>query len=254
MPEQRYNVYRPMTTSQRLLGVFLASAIPVAAANKTFWRTKPYATWTAKEVHKVMWDSPWARMARTPYYPPGEYGGPPEQTQTLPPGNPRNPDQQLDPPSAITETYHPEGAYVVRWSSSQTVRHAILRDAELHGEESSSVEAQSPTPPENDYKIVVQSANPSPIPWLNRENVKESAHLRADGTGAEIAAERVDILRDDAPARCKVVFYFPKAFPSGKPLITPTVQDVEFFAKFGPASLRVKFDLSEMAGREGPDY
>lgn len=134
------------------------------------------------------------------------------------------------------------------------MQHAILRGVELHGGEPSSVEAQSPTPPENDYKIVVQSANPSPIPWLNRENVKESAHLRADGTGAEIAAERVDILRDDAPARSKVVFYFPKAFPSGKPLITSAVQDVEFFAKFGPASLRVKFDLSEMAGPEGPDY
>ena len=246
-----------LTTSQKLLGLFLASAVPVVAASKTFWRTKPYATWTAKEVHKVMWDSPWAQVARTPYYPPGEYGGPPEQTQTLPPGNPRTPDHQLDPlapPSAITETYHPEGAYVVRWSSSQTVRHAILRDAELHGGDPSSVEAQSPSPPENDYKIVVQSDNPSPIPWLDRNNVKGSAYLRVDGTGAEMAAERVDIIREDAPARSRVVFYFPKAFPSGKPLITSADHDVEFFAKFGPASLRVKFDLSEMAGPEGPDY
>lgn len=160
----------------------------------------------------------------------------------------------LAPPSAIKETYHPEGAYVVRWASSQTVRHAILRDADLRGGEPSSVEAQSPSPPGNDYKIVVQSANPSPIPWLDRENVKESAYLRADRTRAEIAAERVDILRGDAPARSKVVFYFPKASPSGKPLITTTNQDVEFFAKFGPASVRVKFDLREMAGPEGPDY
>lgn len=246
-----------LMASKKLLGLILVSAIPVVAASKTFWRTKPYANWTIEEVHKVLWDSPWARLARTPYYPPEEYGGPPEQVKTFPPGNPRNPDHQMDPlapPSAITETYHPEGAYVVRWASSQTVRHAILRDAELHGGGSSSAENQLPSPPEGDYKIVVQSANPSPIPWLNRENVKESAYLRADGTGAEIAAERVDILRDDAPARSKVVFYFPKAFPSGKPLITPTVQDVEFFAKFGPASLRVKFDLSEMAGPEGPDY
>lgn len=160
----------------------------------------------------------------------------------------------LAPPSAIKETYHPEGAYVVRWASSQTVQHAILRDAELHGGERSSFEAQLPSPPENDYKIVVQSANPSPIPWLDGKNVKESAYLRTDGTGAEIAAERVDILREDAPARSKVVFYFPKASPSGKPLITSTDQAVEFFAKFGPANLRVKFDLSEMAGQRGPDY
>src|SRR6185437_7854024 len=39
----------------------------------------------------------------------------------------------MAPPSAIKETYHPEGAYVVRWASSQTVQHAMLRDAELHG-------------------------------------------------------------------------------------------------------------------------
>ena len=237
--------------------VLLAAGISAAAASNDFWRTKPYTSWTAKEVHKVLWSSPWARMARTPYYPPGEYGGPPEQTQTFPPGNPRDPDPQMDPmapPSAIKETYHPEGAYVVRWASSQTVQHAMLRDAELHGGGNSPAEERLPAPPKDDYKIVVQSANPSPIPWLDRENVKESAHLRAVSTGMEVAAERVDIVREDPPARSRVIFYFPKATPSGKALITSADRIVEFFAKFGPASLRAKFDLSQMAGRQGPDY
>lgn len=246
-----------LTTSQKVLGLVLASAIPVAAASKTFWRTKPSATWTAKEVHKVLWDSPWARLARTPYYPPEEYGGPPEQVKTFPPGNPRDPDPQMDPlapPSAIKETYHPEGAYVIRWASSQTIEHAIMRDAELRGGGNSSSEERLPSPPEGDYKIVVQSANPSPIPWLNRENVKESAYLCADSTGAEIAAERVDILRDETPARSRVILYFPKETPSGKPLITEADHVVEFFAKFGPATLEAKFKLSEMTGLQGPDY
>lgn len=246
-----------LTTGRKLLGLFLAFAISVVAASKDFWRTKPYTSWTAKEVHKVLWSSPWARMARTPYYPPEEYGGPPEQVKTFPPGNPRDPDPQMDPlapPSAIKETYHPEGAYVVRWASSKAVQHAMLRDAELHGSGNSSAEERLPSPPDGDYKIVVQSANPSPIPWLDRENVKESAYLRADGPGVEIAAERVDVLREDAPARSRVIFYFPKATPSGNPLITSADRIVEFFAKFGPAALRVKFDLTEMTDRQGPDY
>ena len=234
-----------------------AAILAAAAASNDFWRTKPYTSWTAKEVHKVLWSSPWARMARTPYYPPEEYGGPPEQVKTFPPGNPRDPDPQMDPlapPSAIKETYHPEGAYVVRWSSSKTVQHAMLRDAVLHGSGNSSAEERLPPSPGGDYKIVVQSANPSPIPWLDRQNVKESAYLRADGTGVEVAAERVDVLREDAPAHSRVIFYFPKATPSGKPLITSADRIAEFFAKFGPASLRVKFDLNEMTGRQGPDY
>jgi len=242
---------------QGTMVVLLAVAISAVAASDEFWRTKPYTSWTVKEVHKVLWSSPWARIARTPYYPPGEYGGPPEQTQTFPQGNPRDPDPQMDPmapPSAIKETYHPEGAYVVRWASSQTVQHAMLRDAELHGGGNSPAEERLPSAPSGDYKIVVQSANPSPIPWLNHENVKESAHLRAAGTGLEVAAERVDILREDAPVRSRVIFYFPKATPPGKPLITSADRIVEFFAKFGPASLRVKFDLSQMAGQQGPDY
>ena len=237
--------------------MLLTAAISAMAASHDFWRTKPYTSWTAKEVHKVLWSSPWARMARTPYYPPEEYGGPPEQAKTFPPGNPRDPDPQMDPlapPSAIKETYHPEGAYVVRWASSKTVQHAMLRDAELHGNGNSSAEKRLPAPPGGDYKIVVQSANPSPIPWLDRQNVKESAYLRADGTGVEVAAERVDLLREDAPARSRVIFYFPKATPSGKPLITSADRIVEFFAKFGPASLRVKFDLSEMTDQQGLDY
>lgn len=246
-----------LTTSRKLLALFLASAVSVVAASKTFWRTKPYTSWTAKEVHKVLWSSPWARMARTPYYPPEEYGGPPEQTQTFPPRNPRDPDPQMDPlapPSAIKETYHPEGAYIVRWASSKTVQQAILRDAELHGSGNSSAEERLPSPPGSDYKIVVQSANPSKIPWLDRENVKESAYLRADGTGVEVAAVRVVILREEAPPRGRVVFYFPRATPSGKPLIAAADHVVEFFAKFGPATLRTKFDLRAMTGPQGPDY
>jgi hypothetical protein len=237
--------------------VLLAAAIAAVAASNDFWRTKPYTSWSAKEVHKVLWSSPWAGIARTPYYPPEEYGGPPEQVKTFPPGNPRDPDTQMDPlapPSAIKETYHPEGAYVVRWASSKTVQHAMLRDAELHGSGNSSAEERLPSPPSGDYKIVVQSANPSPLPWLNRENVKESACLRADSTGAEIAAERVDVVREEKTARSRVIFYFPKKTASGKPLITAADGVVEFFAKFGPAALRAKFDLHEMVGQQGPDY
>lgn len=242
---------------QGTIWVFIAVAIPAAAANKDFWRAKPYTSWTAKEVHKVLWSSPWARMARTPYYPPGEYGGPPEQAKTFPPGNPRDPDPQMDPlapPPPIKETYHPEGAYVVRWASAKTVQDAMIRDAELRGSERSSSEERLPSPPDGDYKIVVQTANPSPIPWLNRDNVKESAYLRAVGTGVEVSAERVDIVREDAPARSRVIFYFPRATPSGKPLIAAADDVVEFFAKFGPAALRTKFDLREMTGPQGPDY
>lgn len=233
------------------------AAMSAAAAGSNFWRIKPYTSWTAKEVQKVLWDSPWARIARTPYYPAEEYGGPPEQTKTLPPGNPRDPDPQMDPmapPSAIKGTFHPEGAYVVRWASSETVQHALMRDAELRRSESSSTGQELPSPPASDYEIVVQSANPSPLPWLDCESVKESAYLRAGTRGVEVVAERVDVVREESPVRGRVIFYFPKATSSGTPFITPADRFVEFFAKFGPAGLRTKFNLREMAGPHGPDY
>lgn len=232
----------------------LAFAVPAAAGGP--WKDKPYTSWTAKDVRKILWNSPWAKLIRTPYYPDAEYGGPPQSTQTIPvlgSGIPRD-EETIELPPPDKAPYRPEGAYVLRWASSQTIRHALMRAAVLQSHENRAREDVPIDNSDDEFVFVLVSDSPTPLPWMNRDALMESATLQAMSTKEEVSPTRVVNVSDPKLGRnTSVTFYFPKQTPSGKPLISAGETSVEFFAKLGPASLRAKFSLGDMLGPNGPD-
>lgn len=231
----------------------LTFAVPAAAGGP--WKDKPYTSWTAKDVHKILWNSPWAKLIRTPYFPEAEYGGPPLTTQTIPIGGSIPPDQEtgaLPTPDQVGN--RTEGAYVLRWASSQTIRHALMRAAVLHSYENQARENVPIGNSDGEYVFVLVSDSPTPLPWMDHDAVMESATLQAISTKEEVSPTRVVIASDPKLGRnTSVTFYFPKQTTSGKPLISAGETFVEFYAKLGPGTLQAKFNLDDMLGPNGPD-
>ncbi|HKW88261.1 MAG TPA: hypothetical protein VJN21_05850 [Candidatus Acidoferrales bacterium] len=201
---------RPRTICLLLV---LGVALPASAGDAR--KDKPYTSSTAKDVRKILWNSPWARVIRTPYFPEGEYGGPPHSTQTIPIGGTISPDQNPDQetiglPTPDKAPYRPEGAYVIRWASSQTIRHVLLRATILQSYENQAGEDVPIENSDDEYVFVLVSDSPTPLPWMDRDAVMESATLQATSTKEEVSPARVAIARNPALGQnTSVTFYFP---------------------------------------------
>lgn len=167
--------------STKCLLFVLVIAIPAAAG--VSWKDKPYTKWTAKDVRKILRNSPWAKIVGTPYYPEGESGGPPEVTTTVPIMG-RVPDDPaaLSPPGPMKEVYEPQGAYVVLWASSETVQHAVVRASVLNVNVPAQGTESSTEASGDKYELVLASGNPSPLPWMDHDAVMDSAYLEAMGS------------------------------------------------------------------------
>lgn len=240
--------------STKCLLFVLVIAIPAAAG--VSWKDKPYTKWTAKDVRKILRNSPWAKIVGTPYYPEGESGGPPEVTTTVPIMG-RVPDDPaaLSPPGPMKEVYEPQGAYVVLWASSETVQHAVVRASVLNVNVPAQGTESSTEASGDKYELVLASGNPSPLPWMDHDAVMDSAYLEAMGSRQRVSPTRIEIVRDaKSSINRSVVFYFPKRTAAEKPLISPDETAVEFFVQLGPRTLLAKFNLREMAGPDGPDF
>lgn len=235
------------------LFLVLVFALPAAAGGP--WKDKPYTSWTAKDIRKILWNSPWAKLIRTPYFPEAEYGGPPQATQTIPIGGSIPPDQEpVTLPTPDQAANAPEGAYVLRWASSQTIRHALMRAAVLQSYEDRAREDVPIDNSDDEFVFVLVSDSPTPLPRLDRDAVMESATLQAVSTKEKVSPTRVVIASDSKLGRnTSVTFYFPKQTTSGKPLISAREASVEFYAKLGPGTLRTRFNLGDMLGPNGPD-
>ena len=62
-----------MNVAGRILGVWISAGAALVAAD--FWDEKDFATWSDKEVEKMLTDSPWAKRVRVSIGGPGSGGG-----------------------------------------------------------------------------------------------------------------------------------------------------------------------------------
>ncbi len=236
--------------------LILLMTVALAAAAGEPWKDKPYTQWSAKDVRKILRDSPWAKAVRIPYYPEQEFGGPPETSQKIQIGQVPD-DPAKDPmavPSAETQVYRPEGIYIVRWASSQTIRQALLRDAVLRGGVRPEHAGPQAAGAADEYELVLVSDTPNPLPPIERTALMRTAYLEAGVSGRGVSPTRVEIHQlPNSRVIQSVSFYFPKRDPEGMPLISTRETAVEFFVQAGPARLRARFNPSEMASRNGVD-
>jgi len=206
-----------------------SAALPLTAVNSEPWRSKAPSAWSAKDVERVLNDSPWARHVTIEL--PGSPGG----------FNGIGRGRNTGPSAPGGELRLLE--YLVRWDSATPIREALTRarkslapagpvKSPMNADSSESfyilslspVEfnpAQRPKAPDGDAQNRIKSLT----------TIHRKGHEDLHPTAIVAPSEGSGVL----------VYYFPKRDP-----ITLEDTDVEFRTSAAPARISVAFPLKQM--------
>lgn len=239
------------------------------------WK-KPYQQWDKKDVQKILSDSPWAKVVRVsaswasnnsemlpPQQQPQGGGQPPSASGGGGGGRPGmggGGGAASGPPSGgmqggggMQSSETPQAPFAVRWVSSQTMREALVRNAELNGQMSES-QGQSQLgqqPPA--YQIMITGPDMFPFQQSTEEGVKNAAYLQVKKSKQKIQPEKVEFQKSpDGSKVSTVIIEFPKTV-GGQPTIAPDAKGGEFSISLGKTKIQTSFDFSKMEGAQGRD-
>jgi hypothetical protein len=244
----------------------LAFALVASAAYEP-WRSKPYQQWDQKDINKILTDSPWSKLVQVnaPWLsnqsqqpsvnnPPAATAPLPGQTQPSSRGQqPAATPQPTVSGSAPQPGQMAQDNFVIRWYSAETVREAVIRDAQMKGQlseaDASKLLAQRP----NDYEVLVAGPDMSPFASANADALRGQAALVIKKTKAKLQPAKVEIQRTPDSKVAGVIFSFPRKNAQGQPFIDPSDRNVEFVFDAGALKLRSTFDVPKMTNQQGPD-
>jgi hypothetical protein len=251
--------------------VLLAVAF-VAAAGGDPWKSKPYQQWDSKDIHRILSDSPWARIVRVSAPWRGRKPAAsqsPSQPSSQPPGTAsssgmspgsygsntaRAPRAGNEGDEAGEESGTAQAAFLVRWNSSRVVREAALRDAILAGKMKESDADRLLAQPAPVYDVFVTGHDMAPFAGADEKELKSHAFLVTRKSRKSIPAAAVQIIRgQDGTSVIALLFSFPRKEPDGEPGIAPDEKGVEFQLTQGDLSLRFTFEPQKMADSQGMD-
>ena len=140
----------------------------------------------------------------------------------------------------------------VYWDSSRVMRAASARQRVLHGEIRESEVEQYVNAPQEEYQIVLSTADMTPFIKNDEKFFQANAFLEMKRGKLKLSSSHVVYQRDSNDVLKQAVFFFPKKTSSG-PSIGSNETDVEFKCKIGDSTLRVDFKPQTMTGQSGPD-
>jgi hypothetical protein len=245
----------------------------VAAAGGDPWKSKPYQQWDSKDIHRILSDSPWARIVRV--------SAPWRGRKSAASQSPSQPSSQPPPTTASgggmsrgsygsstapapragnegdeagEESGTAQAAFLVRWNSSRVVREAALRDAILAGKMKESDADRLLAQPAPVYDVFVTGHDMAPFAGADEKELKSHAFLVTRKFRKSIPAAAVQIIRGpDGTSVTALLFSFPRKEPDGEPAIAPDEKGVEFQLTQGDLSLRFTFEPQKMADSRGMD-
>jgi hypothetical protein len=250
-------------------GIFIALLCVLATwAGDEPWKTKAYQQWDDKDVTQILQDSPWVIASEIVEKNEVVIGSADKPINAAP--NMCKDDHEkivpctlpsVDLDSRQTPAYSDN--LQVTWTSSRTVRKAIARRRILQGnvteQAAEKFVAQSP----EEYHLVLRVLGT--LDPLNEEAIRQTAHLKVQGSGKEIGASKVTVSAlpvsvvgavpvGVVPAPLPVItVFFPKKGPDGTATIADGDNSVEFACKLGKLKVKVKFDLRGMTDGQGRD-
>jgi hypothetical protein len=243
-------------------------AVALGAWAQDPWKGKPYTQWDAKDVEKVLKNSPWVQRVHVsaPWKQRGGtdasgreavvVGGTAGRGQT---GGQAQTGMSTGATgrSELEQARPPEALYYIRWASARMVRQGIIRGAMLAGRVAEADAERYLSEPPEGYEIVIESPEPSdmaPFRRLDEMALKEKAYLRTKKTKQKLSPARVTIERTaDGRGIAAIVFLFPKQTPSGEPVLPPGEEGAEFVCSTNDVSFKSNFDFRKMGTKEGLD-
>jgi hypothetical protein len=226
------------------------------------WKAKPYQQWDAKDVHKVLDASPWARNVQVaaPWISTGDAGDAASGGVSSQAGPPTIRSAQAPQPSSTgAGDIGPGGqtatvTFVVRWASSRTVREALLRNAILAGQIKEDEATQQLAQPVDTYEIVVAAPDMKPFQSVDEKILEHCAFLVDRKTKQKVAPTSVKIRNSDDGKKVEsVAFFFPKKSDSGVSTIAADEKNVDFLCVVTNVKIEANFDVSKMLDTLGRD-
>jgi hypothetical protein len=266
---------RGIAAKTRVAAVALLILAAIAWAGDTPWKTKPYQQWDDKDIHQILFDSPWARSAdvTASWRTPGSAAAPnlPSTASPVPESGgggmgrggggstgaspatipaPAPPDAG----SSLSGQY-PTVKYSVDWISSKTMRAALAQRDVLHAGKSPAEAEKYVDQPQSEYAIVIEGTDMSPFLRADEKFFQANSFLQLKKAGFKVSPERVEFRRDtSSDAVLAAIFFFAKKSPGGSDLILPSEKSIEFTCKLGSSRLKVNFEPQKMAAQSGPDF
>jgi len=237
------------------------------------WKEKPYTEWTAKDVDKVLQNSPWAKQFKV--HRSGGFQGrdvddddPRDYKRRMdaigPHGSPSIGPQGTTVPSGTLESRVPAvkiTRFSVWWGSSLTIREALLRRLQMNlSSRLPSQEQVEKGPPKAEHYVIFLEANEGL--WFQTEELKgrsieeflrDNTYLQPKHSREKVPPLRVERFQIAGLSGTHVLFFFPRKV-NGKLTIRPDEKNVKFQCKLRwKRKVDVTFDLRKMVRDGKPD-
>jgi hypothetical protein len=267
-----------------VLGLLLTFVIAAWAGGDP-WKTKPYQQWTMDDARQVLSDSPWARIQRVPmdWRSQNDEGsgksvfgrapGTAMEAQAAGASNPGGagagasgpggnydngglgggPAPDYESPS-MAGTPEGQTLFIVRWSSSRTIREALVRESVITNQMSAADGEQYLAQPASDYEVTVVGPDMTPFGTASEAELKEKTFLESKQSKVKVNPTNVLIQRTaDGHRVLAVIFSFSRKGANGQPLISADDSNVKFTCKPKNLDLESGFDLRKMTNGKGAD-
>ena len=143
--------------------------------------------------------------------------------------------------------------FSICWYSSRTIREALMRRRELNGGTTSEDVRKSLSSELATYQVLVQSSNLGMF-GKDEEALKAHSYLTLKSNKEKILPVSVKIEKGQNDRPIAVIYEFPKKSATGEPTISASEKAVEFYTEAGKTPLKVSFEISKMADKQGADY
>ncbi|HLV94543.1 MAG TPA: hypothetical protein VKS44_05080 [Candidatus Acidoferrales bacterium] len=242
------------SNSVRWVVVILAISVcgSVLLADNKPWEGKPFQEWDAKDVQRIMTESPWVQTTtiERSWLSVAEKDVPPEQpiaggVRTMP-NNPAAANRESEESERQLKAY-------VYWDSSHVMRAASARNAVLHGMMKDSDVEQYASAPQAEYQLVLYMADMTPFLRNDEKFFEDKAYIETKRGKLKVLPSHVKYDRDDNGRLKDVIFFFPKRTTSGEPTIAASETEVTFNCKLDRSRVNVNFDVRKMVGTSGLD-
>jgi hypothetical protein len=213
------------------------------------WKNADFEKWSAKDVDRILNDSPWAKQITIPYTP---YlnGDSPETDQRIKIGSGRDPSG-----IANEQLYHPNGTFALRWNSALTLRRALYREAVLRGLGADYASQRYLINDEENMDLVLIPTGQTLLPPTEPIALRRETYLELKPSGKKIYAVIAETRSwVDARDNQGYFFAFPQRQKDGTPTIAKDVTEIVFFTQVGVRKFEAKFRPAEMMMGEGADY
>jgi hypothetical protein len=212
------------------------------------WKNADYEKWSAKDVDRILNNSPWAKQITIPYSP---YlnGDSPETDQQIKIG------KAGDPSGADSQLYHASGTFTLRWNSALTLRRALYREAVLKGLGTDYASQRYLINDEENIDLVMIPTGQTLLPPTEATGLRRETYLELKPSGRKIYAVIAETrMWVDARDSRGYFFAFPQRLKDETPSIPKDTTEISFFAQLGVRKFEAKFKVAEMMMGEGADY